>query len=311
MANYNCEACESIRQTDPNLIVNGIGDTEVASLKNDTGLSASSGHNDCTDLNNLNDCLIGNQEHELDGYEVCDWKTFMKRLIPNLWTTLKAIISAICGLWTNIHSLWSNINSLNTRTSDMCKLLDQIASPSLLPYGRLPLATTSSAIARRCGTATSHVVARPNDGTLNPYTKDGQNIGIAYASMIVTGCTSGRREMLEWIAPSHYYYKLVSGAQSGDILWKISKTDAQNIIGISDYLWNIFVQSSWTWHESALTPSRQVAWMKITVGENGLGANELGLIFMGCTAPNDAISADNEIASFNNASAKMYRHVIS
>ena len=53
MANVNCSACEDLRQTDPNLIVNGIGDSECASLQNDTGLVASSGHNDCTDLNNL------------------------------------------------------------------------------------------------------------------------------------------------------------------------------------------------------------------------------------------------------------------
>lgn len=112
MANVNCEACEAIRQTDPNLLVNGIGDTECASLQNDTGLVASSGHNDCTDLNNLNDCLIGNQEAEADLYEVCDWKTFMKQFIPNLWTTLKAMICAICGIWTNIHNILNQIDKL-------------------------------------------------------------------------------------------------------------------------------------------------------------------------------------------------------
>ena len=236
-------------------------------------------------------------------YEVRDWKKFMKQFIPNLWTTLKAIICAICGLW-------EHISSITDRQSDMCKLLDQIASPSLLPYGILPLATSDSAKARRCGTATSHVVKKPDDGTLNPYTKEGQNIGISYASMTITGCTSGKKEMLEWIAPSHYLYKLTSGTESGDILWKISKTDAQSKIGISDYLWDVFTKSSWTWHESALTPNRQLAWMRITVGTDGLGANELGVVFLGCTAPNNAITADQEIASFNNSSAKLYRHTV-
>ena len=74
MANVNCEACEAIRQTDPNLIVNGFTDTECASLKNDTGLSASSGNNDCTDLDNLNDCLVGNGATEVEASDVCDWK---------------------------------------------------------------------------------------------------------------------------------------------------------------------------------------------------------------------------------------------
>lgn len=110
MATMNCEACDELRQVDPNLIVNGLGDTECTSLGNDTGLSPSSGNNDCTDLNNLNDCLVGNMETEVEAYDVCDWKTFMKNFIPNVWTTFKAIICAICGIWTNIHNLWTKVN---------------------------------------------------------------------------------------------------------------------------------------------------------------------------------------------------------
>lgn len=100
MANYNCSSCEDLRQTSPDLIVNGFNSTMATSMANNTGLNPSSGHDDCTDLNNMNDCLVGNQEQEVDAYEVCDWKPFMKQFIPNVWTTLKGIISAICGLWT-------------------------------------------------------------------------------------------------------------------------------------------------------------------------------------------------------------------
>lgn len=113
MANYNCEACEDLRQTDPNLIVNGFGDDECASLQNDTGLVPSSGNDDCEDLNNLNDCLVGNMETEVEAYDVCDWKTFMKQFIPNVWTVLKGIICAICGLWTNVHNLWKLANRID------------------------------------------------------------------------------------------------------------------------------------------------------------------------------------------------------
>lgn len=112
MAEINCSACEELRQEAPQLACNGFDDSMCTSLQNDTGLVASSGHNDCTDLNNLNDCLIGNQEAEVDLYEVCDWKEFMKQFIPNLWTTLKAMICAICGVWTNIHSLWTKLEKL-------------------------------------------------------------------------------------------------------------------------------------------------------------------------------------------------------
>ena len=99
MADINCGACEDLRQTDPNLIINGLGDNECTSLANNTGLSTSSKNDSCTDLKNLNDCLIGNMASEIDAYDVCDWKTFMKTFIPNLWTTIKGIICTICGLW--------------------------------------------------------------------------------------------------------------------------------------------------------------------------------------------------------------------
>lgn len=113
MANTNCSACDELRQIDPNLIVNGLGDTECASLQNNTGLVPSSGNDDCEDLNNLNDCLVGNMASEVDAYDVCDWKTFMKKFIPNVWTTFKAIICAICGLWTKVDCNTDSINNFD------------------------------------------------------------------------------------------------------------------------------------------------------------------------------------------------------
>lgn len=112
MADLNCKSCEDLRKEVPELIANGFTDTMCASLKNDTGLKTSSGHNDCTDLNNLNDCLIGNAETEIERYDTCDWKDFTKNHLNNLWTTLKAMICAICGLWTNVHNLWATLRSL-------------------------------------------------------------------------------------------------------------------------------------------------------------------------------------------------------
>lgn len=99
MATKNCAACDDLRTSASNLIVNGLGDTECVSLQNNTGLNPSSGHDDCTDLHNLNDCLVGNMEQEVDAYDVCDWKPFMKAFIPNAWTTIKGVICAVCGIW--------------------------------------------------------------------------------------------------------------------------------------------------------------------------------------------------------------------
>jgi len=103
MAELNCNACEEIRQTSPEFVVNGLTDDMCLSLQNDTGLNPSDSNNDCTDLHNMNDCLVGNEAAEIETYDVCDWKEFMRNFIPNLWTTIKGVICSICGMWTFIH----------------------------------------------------------------------------------------------------------------------------------------------------------------------------------------------------------------
>lgn len=113
MAQRSCSACDELRNDAPNFIVNGLTNTEIASLKNNTGLNPSNNNDDCEDLNNMNDCLIGNMEQEVDAYDVCDWKAFMNVFIDNLWNVLKAMIAAICGLWTAMKN-WQ-------------KLLDELA----------------------------------------------------------------------------------------------------------------------------------------------------------------------------------------
>lgn len=102
-ATKNCDACSDLQENSPEFVLNGVTDNVYNSIINDTGFNTASGHNDCTDLNNANDCLIGNMEEEVDSYDVCGWKEFMPDFIHNLWTTLKAIIAAICGMWTRIH----------------------------------------------------------------------------------------------------------------------------------------------------------------------------------------------------------------
>lgn len=121
MAKYSCSSCDDLRQDAPDFIIDGLDDDACTSLQNDTGLNASSGNNDCTDLHNLNDCLIGQMENEVDSYSACDWKDFMKQFIPNLWTTAKGIICSICGIWTNIHNLWTLVNKLECMVNYMMK----------------------------------------------------------------------------------------------------------------------------------------------------------------------------------------------
>lgn len=119
MADLNCQACIEIRENVPELVTEGFTDSMCASMKNDSGLKASVGNNDCTDLDNLNDCLVGNMETELDKYDVCDWKEFMSQYISNDWTTNKAMICAICGIWTHIHSLENRMTAVEGRVTNL------------------------------------------------------------------------------------------------------------------------------------------------------------------------------------------------
>ena len=109
MIDYSCSACEELRQDAPSFVVNGMSETECASLANNTGLNPSSGNDDCTDLNNMNDCLIKNMENEINSYNVCSWKDYMKALVNNMWTMYKGIICALCGLWTAVSAIPGDI----------------------------------------------------------------------------------------------------------------------------------------------------------------------------------------------------------
>lgn len=118
MAEVHCQECETIRENVPELLIDGFTSEMCTSLKNDTGLKPSVGNNDCTDLDNLNECLVGNMITELERYDVCDWKKFMEQYATNDYITNKAIICAICGMWTQIHEInhqieliWECLNS--------------------------------------------------------------------------------------------------------------------------------------------------------------------------------------------------------
>lgn len=108
----SCEACRNLQEYAPEFVLNGVTENVENSLKNNTGFNPSSGHDDCQDLNDANDCLVGNMEDEVDAYEVCEWKEFMPDFIHNLWTVLKSIISAICGLWKHTEKNECTIKAL-------------------------------------------------------------------------------------------------------------------------------------------------------------------------------------------------------
>ncbi len=110
----NCDACDNLREYAYEFATKGVTDTVCNSLKNDTGFNPTltATHTDCEDLNDANDCLVGRMIDEVEAYESCDWKKFTKPFIKNLYNVLKAMICAICGIWTNIHGLWKQVRYL-------------------------------------------------------------------------------------------------------------------------------------------------------------------------------------------------------
>ena len=115
----NCKACDDLRDKNPEFINNGLNSTMCSSLKNDTGFKPSNNHNDCTDLTDANDCLVGNMTEELKITDACRLKEFLEQFIKNLHNVLGAIICAICGIWTNIHNLWNEIQNLWDAINDL------------------------------------------------------------------------------------------------------------------------------------------------------------------------------------------------
>lgn len=287
MANTNCAACEELRNDAPNLIVNGITNTEIASLKNNTGFNPSSGNDDCTDLNNANDCFIGNMEAEVDAYDVCDWKPFMKRYIPNEWTVNKSIISAICGLWAGM----PDMTDIEKRLKQLCALLEATNKHPVHRYGILNNSEGDQNPTRRGGTIGqkngSPLLVPMLESELDPYVWAAQNVGINWGVLETEGCTSGRCLKYEWISPSLVGYKFNPDLtiENGDILWYVDKTTAQGW-GLTDEIWNAFDVSSWTWYDYAIT-NRTLGWFRLDVDRSRMGANYLTMVYLGSTYPNN------------------------
>lgn len=107
MANIECSSCENLRQNAPDFIINGFSDDHCENLADNTGIGGNS--DNCTDVSDLNDCLIGFMENEVNTYDTCDWKKFMKKFIPNIWTTFKAIICWLCGIQCSVKTITNGV----------------------------------------------------------------------------------------------------------------------------------------------------------------------------------------------------------
>lgn len=108
MSDKNIYACSDLAKYAPQFVENGCNDFVASGLKEDKGLNKSivgGNHNDCSDLNDVNDCYVGTASAVADGYDDCDWKGYMKDLFAKVYELNKSIIASICGLWKRLHDI--------------------------------------------------------------------------------------------------------------------------------------------------------------------------------------------------------------
>lgn len=296
MAQKNCAACDELRNDAPNLIVNGMTDTECASLKNNTGLNPSSGNDDCTDLDNMNDCLIGNMEEEVELYDVCDWKDYTKELVGNLWTMFKAIICAICGIWTNIVDIRNKLQAL-------CQLVDLTLTPGLAPRGTLIYNTSSpnygGTIAKKGG---NDVFVRSDDSIpseLQPVV----GVGIRYAKIRKARCSDGGCQHVEWIAPYFYGMKVNPDVELElmDELWSVDKATAQSW-GITDDMWRRMEIAPQAWTSDFTALRTALFGVRLSIENNRLVLKYYGQI----GANSDSNISNKRIDSPRDTAAAVY-----
>ena len=131
MAKYDCGACEDLRQNAGSFVINGINSKMCDRLANNKGYSGNS--ENCEDVHDANDCLVGMMDNEVNSYEACDWKEFMHNFIPNLWTVLHSIICWLCGIQCYVTHL-SEPNKSDTLTPDNPKVRFRAAEGVSLRY---------------------------------------------------------------------------------------------------------------------------------------------------------------------------------
>lgn len=318
MSSLNCEACSNLQSNSASFIQNGVTTAICNSLANDTGLNPNLSplHTNCEDLNDVNDCLIGRMDAEIEAYDVCEWREYMHKFVGNEYETNKALICSDCGQWTNIHVL-------DDRLDQICRILDNILSPPVIRYGTLPNVDADAATARRCGTlgqkSGSNIMIPMPESAVNPNNWPAQNVGVRYGRQTITACSSGRCRMYEWISPDFYAYYIGSsasvgaGGADGDVLWSVTKSVAQSKIGVSDHLWQVFTDSGYTWTDYSLSDHRY-GWFKLRVVNDVLRITYEGTSYSGepgSARPTNVIISDTTRVATSDNPHRLYRHFCS
>lgn len=295
MSNIDCQACSELRDYAPNFVQNGVTGEIALSLSKNTGLNPNLTvlHENCEDLTDVNDCLVGRMGQEVEAYESCDWKDYMKKLVPNLYELNKAMIAGDCGQWD--------------RLAELCEKLEMYNNPSPTRYGLMPHLGAARGGIGTIATKNGQPLIVISPESADPVNAGEIGIGIRYATMEFTKCDNVTREMCEWLVPATYLSRLSPNVEEGDIVWYATKAEVQSVCSFSDFLWNLFTIDSFTWTDIPMA-DHKYAWFEITIDESRMGRNYITLVFRGTSYPN--ASPSTEMQMTDSFSPRMYRHNI-
>lgn len=106
-----CKTCEDLQQHSPDFVANGVTDEMCANLEANQGLM-NKGRNNCTDLHNANDCLIGGIAEKATSYNPCDPNKMIEDLAKNTMHVIDMLICSDCGQWNEIKKIWDEIQKI-------------------------------------------------------------------------------------------------------------------------------------------------------------------------------------------------------
>ena len=228
MSIVNCEACSELRENAPNFVQNGVDSTVEMSILNNTGLNPvrAVASTNCEDLKLVNDCLIGRLGQEVESLDVCDWKDYMSRFVPNLYEELKAMILAECSLDLRVSSICELVMSTFTPTVRRAVVYanDYTAlNPSAVSYGHL----TNAIYLPSLGEGIRKEVYSPF-------------FGITYTYDEYVGCAGSGSMRLFSFVPSMYQARAGSGLTYGAVAWYITYAECVAAMGdtIANYLFS-------------------------------------------------------------------------
>lgn len=131
-----CKTCEDLQQYSPDFIANGVTDEMCSNLESNTGLM-NKGRENCTDLHNANDCLIGGIAEKATSYNPCDPNKMIEDLAKNTMHVIDMLICSDCGQWNEIKKIWDEIqkiwdaieelkNGMSDQNANMNKMLSAV-----------------------------------------------------------------------------------------------------------------------------------------------------------------------------------------